>query len=268
SSSSGHAGNVSDAEAARMALSAINAAVDDIKAGKISALITAPVNKQRIQSAHHGFRGHTEYLARLARVNDAVMMFFSEGPVSLNPETGLQKQLCVSLVTTHIPLKSVPKAITRERLLLTIRRTHEALERHFACPEPRIAVLSLNPHAGEGGSIGREEETVIKPALLAAQKGGINCVGPLPADGLFGRLADFDYDAVVAMYHDQGILPIKLLCQGKCVNITLGLPYIRTSPGHGTAEDVAWLGQADAENMLSTIRLTRRLVGWTIDNGD
>lgn len=266
SSTAGHMGSIPDIEAARMALSAINAAVDDIKAGRIKALVTAPVNKHRMQSVHRGFTGHTDYLAQLSRAQDVVMMFFAEGRHDTGSGCSFIKQLCISLVTMHIPLKTVAKAVTKERVVVTISRTYEALCRHFACPEPRIAVLSLNPHAGENGSIGREEEKIIEPAIQAARKRGINCIGPLPADGIFNRLAEFDYDGVVAMYHDQGLLPAKLICQGRCVNITLGLPYIRTSPGHGTAEDIAWLGRADPQNMLATLTLTRRLVGWTIED--
>ncbi len=268
-SSTGSAmGALSDAEAARMALSAINAAIEDARAGRIAAVVTAPVNKRRLQSVEAGFLGHTEYLARATRSRDAVMMFASEGRVLLDAESGLERQLCISMTTTHLPISDVPKAVTRERVLATIRRTHEALERHFALPEGRIAVLALNPHAGEGGTLGDEEERAIAPAVARAQEEGINCVGPLPADGVFTRLSDFDYDALVAMYHDQGMLPVKLLCQGRCVNLTLGLPFIRTSPGHGTAEKIAWLGKADAQGMQSAMQLTRRLVGWTIEDNN
>jgi len=197
-------------------------------------------------------------------VRDPIMMFFAEGGACVDATTGLERSLCISLVTMHLPLKDVPKAITKERILTTICRTHEALDHSFACPDARIAVMSLNPHAGEQGSFGKEEAAIIEPAIIEAQERGITCLGPIAADSLFSRLSNFDYDAVVAMYHDQGLLPAKLLCQGKCVNITLGLPYIRTSPSHGTAEDIAWLGNADFANMLATIRLTRRLVGWKV----
>ena len=125
--------------------------------------------------------------------------------------------------------------------------------------------MALNPHAGELGSIGHEEARVIAPAIAVAQKEGINCVGPLPADSIFRKMKDFDFDAIVAMYHDQGLIPVKLICQGQCINMTLGLPYMRTSPSHGTAEDLAWLGQADHANMLVAMRKTRELVGWTVD---
>jgi 4-hydroxythreonine-4-phosphate dehydrogenase len=266
SSTASAIGSIADPEASRIALSAINAAVEDVRAGKIAAIVTAPVNKHRMRSMHPAFTGHTEYLAKAAGTSDPVMMFFSESGICMDADTGLAKQLCISLVTTHLPISDVPKAITRERLLTTIERTHQALDAYFACPFARIAVMSLNPHAGENGTLGHEEEEIIKPAILAAEKRGISCSGPVAADSLFTHLADFDYDAVIAMYHDQGLLPAKLLSQGRCVNLTLGLPYIRTSPSHGTAEDIAWLGNADCSNMLATLRLTRRLVGWKIED--
>jgi 4-hydroxythreonine-4-phosphate dehydrogenase len=266
SSTQGTVRALSDAEAARLALAAINAAIEDVAGRRISSIVTAPVNKYRLQSASPNFSGHTEFLAHAAGVKDPVMMFFAESGACVDVSTGLAKQLCISLVTMHLPLKDVAKAITKERVIMAIERTDDALRRYFACPDARIAVMSLNPHAGEHGSFGTEEQAVITPAIIAAQEHGVTCLGPFPADSLFNQLADFDYDAVVAMYHDQGLLPAKLLCQGKCVNITLGLPYIRTSPSHGTAEDIAWLGNARFENMLATMRLTRRLMGWKIDD--
>ena len=265
SSASGAATKLTDVEAARTAISAIDTAVEDIGAGKIAGVITAPVNKHRMQMVLPNFLGHTEYLAKAAHLREVTMMFFSEGQVCLNAETKLLRQICVSLVTMHLPLKDVHKHITKERVLATIKRTHKALEEYFACPDARIAVMALNPHAGEGGSIGHEEETAISPAVIQAEDEGINCVGPLPGDSMFGKLADFDFDAIVAMYHDQGLLPTKLLCQGRCVNMTLGLPYIRTSPSHGTAEDIAWLGKAEHTNMLAAMRMTRALVGWKVN---
>ena len=255
---------VGDEEAARLAISALDAAVADAETGRIAAIVTAPVNKLRLKSAIPDFSGHTEYLAKAARVKDAVMMFASPEYIAPGVDSVLPKQFCMSLVTMHMAIKEVPAAITTDSVLTAIRQTALALDRHFACPDARIAVMALNPHAGEGGTLGSEEKTAIAPAIARALKEGINCVGPLPADSLFRKLADFDYDAVVAMYHDQGILPIKLLFQSRSVNVTLGLPYVRTSPSHGTAEDLAWLGTADESGMLSAIRLTRKLVGWQI----
>lgn len=267
SSTSEPMGNLSDVEAARMAMSAVDAAIEDVTAGNVAALVTAPVNKHRIQSIVPGFLGHTEYLAEAAKVGEVVMMFFSKGPLTLCHDMSLTNGLCVSLVTMHLPIKEVAKSITRERVLTTIKSTHRALDQHFACPDARIAVMALNPHAGESGSIGLEEEELIAPAVSAAEDAGINCVGPMPSDSLFKNMRDFDYDAIVAMYHDQGLIPVKLICQDQCINMTLGLPYVRTSPSHGTAEDLAWLGQASHENMLQAIRQTRDLVGWRV-NGE
>lgn len=266
SSTAGPASKLSDVEAARTALSAIDAAIEDISSGKISSIVTAPVNKHRLQAVHARFLGHTEYLAKAAGVREPTMMFCSEGKIFINSAADLHKRLCVSLVTMHLPIKDVAKSITKERVLTTIRRTHKALDEYFACPDARIAVMGLNPHAGESGSIGHEDEKFVSPAVIGAEDEGINCIGPISADSLFNKMADFDYDAVVAMYHDQGLLPVKLMCQGRCINITLGLPYIRTSPSHGTAEDIAWLGQADNDNMVATIHLTRELIGWKVNN--
>ena len=256
---------VDDAEAARLAVSALDAAIADAGSGRITAIVTAPVNKRRMALAAPGFTGHTEYLAGAARVKDAVMMFAPPGDAAPGAGSTPPKQLCISLVTMHLAVRDVPAANTTERVLTAIRQTALALDRHFACPDARIAVMALNPHAGEHGTLGAEEKSAIAPAVAAALKEGINCAGPLPADSLFRKLADFDYDAVVAMYHDQGVLPMKLLFQDRSVNVTLGLPWIRTSPAHGTAEDIAWLGTADAAGMLSAIRLTRKLVGWQIE---
>lgn len=254
---------IDDTEAARLAISAIDAAIADAADGKIAAIITAPVNKRRLQLVRPHFLGHTEYLAKAANAKDPVMMFASTEALATG-QTSTIRQFCVSLVTMHLPLKEVALALTADRVLTAIHHTATALEGYFACPDARIAVMSLNPHGGEGGSLGTEEKHTIAPAIERALKEGINCVGPLPADGLFSKLMDFDYDAVIAMYHDQGLIPAKLLCQQRCVHITLGLPYIRTSPTHGTAEDIAWLGTADETSMQAAIQLTRKLVGWQI----
>ena len=256
---------ISDAEAARMAISALDASLEDISANRIGAIVTGPVNKQRMRCIKPTFIGHTEYMARAAKARDTVMMFCAEEFPSTGGGPCQTKPICISLVTMHVALKDVAGQITKERILVTTRRTRQALDQYFACPQARIAVMSLNPHAGEGGAMGHEEIKIIRPAVERARREGINCEGPLSAEVIFRNIKDFNYDAVVAMYHDQGLLPIKLLCPECCVHLTLGLPYIRTSPGHGTAEDIAWMGQASEKNMLAAIRLTRRLVGWKID---
>jgi 4-hydroxythreonine-4-phosphate dehydrogenase len=256
---------IEDVEAARLTISAIDAAMADAASGKISALVTAPVNKRRLSLARPGFMGHTEYLAKAARIKDVVMMLAYANHAQPGTEISHIRQLCCSLVTTHVPMKELAPAITTDKVLTAIRQTHTAMDKYFACPDARIAVLSLNPHGGEAGILGNEEKTAISPAVERALKEGINCVGPLPAGGVFGKLKDFDYDAVVAMYHDQAIIPMKILFANKCVNISLGLPYIRTSPAHGTAEDIAWLGNADESGMLAAISMARRLLGWKIE---
>ena len=257
--------DISDAEAARLAISALDASLDDINAHRISALVTGPINKQRMRSIKPAFIGHTEYIAHSAKSRDIVMMFSAEGFPSIERGPHQPRSICISLATMHIALNEVTGKVTKERILVTLRKTRQAMEQYFACPDARIAVMSLNPHAGEGGTMGREEIKIIRPAVEQARHEGINCEGPLSAEVLFYNVKDFDYDAVVAMYHDQGLLPIKLLCPESCVHLTLGLPYIRTSPGHGTAEDIAWMGHANEKNMLATIRLTRKLLGWRID---
>jgi 4-hydroxythreonine-4-phosphate dehydrogenase len=256
--------NISDSEAARIAMSALDAAVGDVKSGRIDAIVTAPINKKRIRRTQPGFIGHTEYLAKLTNTTDEIMMFCADEYIPSGEEQFPSKQLCISLVTTHLPLKEVPSKITEEKILNALRKTSEAMHNYFACPDARIAVMGLNPHCGENGLLGDEEINTILPAIEKARREGINCEGPYAADTMFSSLKDFDYDAVVAMYHDQGLLPIKLLCQSHCVNVTLGLPFIRTSPGHGTAEDKAWQGRADEKNLLATIHLTRKLLGWRI----
>jgi len=247
-------GGVSDPDAARVAIFALDAAIEDIKNGVTSALVTAPINKQRLQLVDPSFVGHTERLAKIARVKDAVMMF------SCPAHTPKNQTLRIGLVTSHVPLKDVSSRLTIARVLTTIRITVDALRRYFDCPEPRIAVLGLNPHVGEGGALGVEECDVIIPAITKARKEGITCMGPMPPETIFGRLINLDFDGIVAMYHDQGLIPMKIVCPKKAVNITLGLPFIRTSPGHGTAEDIAWRGKASEDGMLAALDMAEHLL--------
>jgi len=256
--------NISDSEAARVTMSALDASIDDVESGRIGAIVTAPINKKRIRRIHPGFIGHTEYLAKATDTRDEVMMFCADCYGSDEESSCSTKQLCISLVTTHLPLAEVSSKITSKKILNALHKTSEAMHNYFACPNARIAVMGLNPHGGENGMIGKEENEIILPTIEKARREGINCEGPYAADSIFHSLKDFSYDAIIAMYHDQGLLPIKLLCQDHCVNVTLGLPFIRTSPGHGTAEDKAWQGRADETNLLATIRLTRKLIGWQI----
>jgi 4-hydroxythreonine-4-phosphate dehydrogenase len=217
-------------EAARLCLS-----------GAVSAMATAPISKEALNRAGHHYPGHTELLAELTGIGEFVMMLAGD-------------RLRVTLVTIHEALKDVPSLVTKEKVLSTIRITHRDVDRYFR-KNPRIAVLALNPHCGEGGLFGNEEEQIIKPAIDAARREGIDAVGPLSADTLFHFAVKGEYDAVVCMYHDQGLIPLKLLHFDDGVNVTLGLPIIRTSVDHGTAYDLAGTGTASDASMAAAIRM-------------
>jgi 4-hydroxythreonine-4-phosphate dehydrogenase len=234
-----------DAAAGAAAHDAIVAAVADARAGRVDAIATAPINKAAFAAAGLPWRGHTELLAHLCGVADVAMMFWSD-------------RLRVVLATVHIPLADVPRALTGDRLLATLHLTAASLPA-FGLASPRIAVAGLNPHAGEGGLLGTEDRDTIAPAVVAAQKDGIDVVGPLPADTVFVRAARGEFDVVVAAYHDQGLVPVKLLAFGRAVNVTLGLPIIRTSVDHGTAFDIAGKGVADESSLTEAILLAARL---------
>jgi 4-hydroxythreonine-4-phosphate dehydrogenase len=210
-----------------------------VSSGKAAAMATGPISKKALQWAGHVYPGHTELLAELSGVDQFVMMLAGS-------------QLRVTLVTIHEALRDVPRLLSRERILQTIRITATALGRYFV-QSPRIAVLALNPHGGEGGIFGREEEELISPAIAEAKQQGIDVRGPFPADTLFHFAARGEYDAVVCMYHDQGLIPLKLLHFDDGVNVTLGLPIIRTSVDHGTAYDLAGRGTASAASMTAAI---------------
>ena len=214
-------------------------------AGRASAMATAPINKEAMNRAGHAYPGHTELLAELTGTDDFVMMLAGE-------------KLRVTLVTIHEPLAKVPELITREQVLTTIRITARDVGRYFV-RKPRLAVLALNPHGGEGGMFGREEQDSIAPAVTVARGEGIDVVGPLPADTLFHFAVNGAYDAVVCMYHDQGLIPLKLLHFYDGVNVTLGLPIIRTSVDHGTAYDLAGTGTASELSMAAAIRMAAEM---------
>ena len=213
--------------------------------GTAAAMATAPINKESLNRAGHRFPGHTELLAELTGGHEVVMMLAGE-------------RLRVTLVTIHEALSRVPELVTFDRVLSTIRITHDSLSRWF-CPAPRLAVLALNPHCGEGGMFGDEEARVIAPAVAAARAEGIDAVGPLSADTLFHFASQGGYDAVVCMYHDQGLIPLKLLHFDDGVNVTLGLPIIRTSVDHGTAYDLAGTGRASAASMKAALVMAARM---------
>jgi 4-hydroxythreonine-4-phosphate dehydrogenase len=205
-------------------------------------MVTAPVQKSVINEAGIAFTGHTEYLAERARVPQVVMMLVGGG-------------LRVAVATTHLPLSQVPKALTRENLVATIRILDDDLRRRFRVGNPRILVSGLNPHSGESGHLGREEIDVISPALADAAAAGIDVRGPIPADTLFVPERLKDADCALAMFHDQGLPVLKFASFGRGVNVTLGLPFVRTSVDHGTALDLAGKGQADAGSLREAILL-------------
>jgi len=210
--------------------------------GRVAAMATAPISKEAMNRAGHDYPGHTELLAELCGTDDFVMMLAGD-------------VLRVSLVTIHEALADVPRLITLERVVKTIRITARGVARLTGRANPRLAVLALNPHCGEGGMFGDEERTVIGPAIAAAQAEGIDAVGPLSADTLFHFAQQGAYDGVVAMYHDQGLIPLKMLHFDDGVNITLGLPIIRTSVDHGTAYDLAGTGRASEKSLLAAVRM-------------
>jgi 4-hydroxythreonine-4-phosphate dehydrogenase len=217
-----------------------------VRNGKLDAMTTCPINKQAIHDAGYSFLGHTELLAHLAKASLVAMMFVGS-------------KWKVVLVTTHLPLHKVAQWITKERVLSIIRLTGEGLKKYFGIPRPRVAVLGLNPHAGEKGLLGKEEGKEIIPAIEKARSQGIKVEGPFPADSFFNLSGSSSFDAVVAMYHDQGLIPIKMFDFQRSVNFTLGLPFIRTSVGHGTAYDIAGKGLADPNNLTNAILLASNL---------
>jgi 4-hydroxythreonine-4-phosphate dehydrogenase len=223
----------------------ISAAVRLCLEGEASAMATAPISKEALNRAGHKFPGHTELLAELTDTKNFVMMLAGD-------------RLRVALVTIHEALADVPVLLTRERVLTTIRIVHREVGRYFR-NNPRLAVLSLNPHCGEGGLFGKEENNIIQPAVEAARVEGIDAVGPLSADTLFHFAAAGEYDAVVCMYHDQGLIPLKLLHFDDGINITLGLPIIRTSVDHGTAYNLAGTGKASELSMAAAIKTAARM---------
>jgi 4-hydroxythreonine-4-phosphate dehydrogenase len=222
-------------------------AVDLVQSGAASAICTAPIHKKALKDgADFAYPGHTEYLAALAGQDDVVMMLASE-------------QLRVVPATIHIALSEVPTALTPEVLRRTIEITHQGLQRQFGIPDPRIAISGLNPHAGEGGAMGSEELSWINDLIGDMQAEGYILRGPMPADTMFHAAARANYDAAIAMYHDQALIPIKTLDFDKGVNVTLGLPFIRTSPDHGTAFDIAGQGIANPSSMIEAIRMAHRM---------
>jgi len=230
----------------RAALRALDLALADLKAGTQGALVTAPVSKESLALAEGPADGHTPYLGRAFGVLDPLMAFVWD-----------DAEPVVALLTTHIPLRAVPSSLTGAKVERAVRRLHEALVTRFRRQEARIGVLGLNPHAGEQGLLGTEEEDFIAPALDRLRAEGLHVTGPLPGDAAFAVRRE--YDAILAMYHDQGLGPVKALAFDRAVNVTLGLPVIRTSPAHGTAFGIAGTHAADPSSMKAALRWAERL---------
>lgn len=228
-------------EAGRAAYWALEAATEALKNGEIDVLVTAPICKNAIQSPDFNFAGHTEYLAnRIGEGNEPLMVLAND-------------VMRVALVTTHLPISEVAAAITKENVAKRIQQLYKSLQHDFLISAPRIAVLGLNPHNGDDGVMGHEEKEAIAPAVQEAVEQGIQCFGPYPADGFFGAGMFSHFDAVLAMYHDQGLAPFKALSMDNGVNITAGLPYVRTSPDHGTAFDIAGCNKASEASFRQAI---------------
>ncbi|RMC33672.1 4-hydroxythreonine-4-phosphate dehydrogenase PdxA [Paracoccus alkanivorans] len=251
SSTAGHP----DPANAQGVIDVIAHAVDLVMRGEAAAITTLPINKQALkEGASFRFPGHTEYLAHLAGDVPVVMMLAS---------TSVSPPCRVVPATIHIPLADVPAALTSDLLEQAIRITHAAMIRDFGINAPRLAVAGLNPHAGEGGTMGREEAERIIPLLERLRSEGIDLAGPLPADTMFHAPARARYDAAICAYHDQALIPIKTLDFAGGVNVTLGLPFIRTSPDHGTAFDIAGTGRADPDSTIAALRMAREMADKT-----
>ena len=236
-----------DPAASRGVVEAIRAAGSDCLAGRLDALVTGPISKQLLAEAGFDYPGHTELLAELAGSDEAVMLLVGRG-------------LRVALATIHCPLREVPERLSTPGLLSVLRVLDRDLRERFALTQPRIAVCGLNPHAGEAGRFGDEERLIIEPAVSDARALGIDASGPFSADSLFHRAVEGEFDCVLGMYHDQALGPLKVHAFGRAVNVTLGLPIIRTSVDHGTAFDLAGRGRADPGSMVEAIQLAQSLV--------
>ena len=240
-----------DARCGRLAYDALTAATESVKRGECAALVTAPMNKYSVNLAGIPFTGHTERIAELCGVSDFAMLQSTGG-------------LRVIFATTHIPLSEVSKQLTRERIVLVSELLSDAIKEE-GIARPKLAAAALNPHAGENGCMGREEIDTVVPALEELRASGVEIDGPFPPDVIFIERIRRRYDGLVAMYHDQGHIPVKMLAFDSCVNSTLGIPIIRTSPDHGTAFDIAWRGNADTGSFFAAVRLALRRAAHRVD---
>ena len=232
------------AECGKAAISYIDFAVKGALNGDFDAVVTCPINKKSIKEAGYNFPGHTEYLAYLSNIDNQSMMLAG-------------KYVKTILATTHYPVKDIAKHINEKTVLTAIENAHKA-GRYFGTLTPKIAVCGLNPHAGDNGALGYEEQEIISPAVLKAQKNGINAYGPFPADTIFTKAKEWDF--IIAMYHDQGMIPVKMDAFGEAVNITLNLPFIRTSVDHGTAFDIAGKGICSYSSLIKAVQMAKNMV--------
>jgi len=231
----------------KYALLSLERATEDLIKGNIDALVTAPINKHTIQSENFKFPGHTEYLQERTGSSDVLMFLLSE-------------DVRVGVVTGHIPVSKVAESITKESIVKKLLLINKSLKRDFWIEKPKIAVLGLNPHAGDNGLLGSEEQDIIMPAIQEAFDSGVICFGPYPADGFFGKGAYKQFDAVLAMYHDQGLIPFKTIAFGTGVNFTAGMKYVRTSPDHGTGFDIAGKDLADPSSFIEAVFAATHIV--------
>lgn len=238
------------AKTAPAVIASIDRAVALVREGDAAAVVTAPIQKQALQDAGFAYPGHTEYLGSLSGIPSPVMMLTVER---------ISPPLRVVPVTIHEPIARVAKLLTPDKIIAVARTTWQALKTEFGLPSPRLGVAALNPHAGEAGHLGDEETRIVAPALTRLAAEGIAATGPLPADTMFHAAARRQFDAIICMYHDQALIPLKTLDFSGGVNLTLGLPFVRTSPDHGTALDIATQGIADPASMVEAIALAARL---------
>jgi 4-hydroxythreonine-4-phosphate dehydrogenase len=241
---------VENAAGGRAAYETIVRAVDAARSGEIDAIATGPISKRALALAGIPWKGHTDLLAHLCGVADVRMLFYAD----------TARPLCVTLATVHVPLANVSGLLTVADVSRTIVMTADWLH-HLGVTAPRVAMAGLNPHAGESGLLGSEDEAILRPAVAEAARQGVGASGPWSADTVFVRAVRGEFDAVVACYHDQGLIPVKLLAFGQAVNVTIGLPIVRTSVDHGTAFDIAGRGVADHGSLVSAVRLAARLAG-------
>jgi 4-hydroxythreonine-4-phosphate dehydrogenase len=239
-----HQAGLPTKDSALLAIESLQISLNMVKSGKADAILTLPISKSSLNDHGWNYSGQTDWLKHEFPESNPIMILFHDS-------------MRIALSTVHIPLKEVSDALTLDRLISTIQGVHQSMKYDFGIPEPRIALLGLNPHAGEEGLLGKEEEQIIKPAIAKVNELGIQCEGPFPADGLFSRPTWKTFDVIIAQYHDQGLIPLKLQAQGHGVNFTANLPIIRVSPDHGTAYSIAGTDAVEDNSMVAAMEAIR-----------